>query len=136
SRHGGGRGSFPTFIRPWLRLGAARLRADERHLFIGRAPGPGGTPMLTGDRLRSLVEGGETFEVEFKGEEKGPLSDEKLVEAVVCLANGAGGTLLVGVEDDGRVTGARARHKTSTDPRRVEALLSNKTRPSVGARAE
>jgi hypothetical protein len=31
-----------------------------------------------------------------------------LVEAVVCLANGTGGVLLVGVEDDGTVSGARA----------------------------
>lgn len=48
----------------------------------------------------------------------------------MCQANGRGGILLVGVEDDGRVTGARARHGSYTDPRRLEALVANQTVPS------
>ncbi|MEW6229868.1 MAG: ATP-binding protein, partial [Bacillota bacterium] len=62
---------------------------------------------MTPERLRRLIEGGETLEVEFKGEERHPLSDHELVEATVCLANRPGqatGWLLVGVEDDGRIT--------------------------------
>ena len=31
--------------------------------------------------------GGETLVLEFKGEEKAPLNDREMVEAVVCLAN-------------------------------------------------
>ncbi len=62
--------------------------------------------MISDESLRALVAGGERFDVEFKGEERKPLDDRELVEAVACLANGAGGTLLVGVEDDVRVTGA------------------------------
>ena len=89
--------------------------------------------MLLADEIRNLIEGGETFTVEFKGEANGPLTDGKLVEHVACLANGAGGTLLIGVEDDGSVTGARPRHGSLTDPRRVEALISNRTVPSVAA---
>ncbi len=34
------------------------------------------------------------------------------IETVVCLANGQGGTLLVGVEDDGTVTGLHPGHRT------------------------
>ncbi|MGH3260897.1 MAG: AlbA family DNA-binding domain-containing protein [Trebonia sp.] len=30
----------------------------------------------------------------------------------MCLANGNGGMLLVGIEDDGTVTGARPRHES------------------------
>ena len=95
---------------------------------------------MTPGRLRELIEQGETLTVEFKGEERGPLSDRDLVEAAVCLSNRGGnepGWILVGVEDDGRVTGARARHETGlTDPRRVQALVANRTRPSVTCRVD
>ena len=80
--------------------------------------------------LRRLLTEGETFTIEFKG---GSINDSELVEAVACLANGSGGTLLVGV-DDGAVVGATPRHGSKTDPRRVEALVANKTEPAVLAR--
>jgi ATP-dependent DNA helicase RecG len=89
--------------------------------------------------LRRLIKAGETVAVEFKGEEREALSDGALVEAVVCLANrpdGDAGWLLVGVEDDGRITGARHRHGGATDPHRVHALVSNRTRPSLSVRVE
>jgi len=89
-------------------------------------------------RLRNLVAGGESMLVEFKGEAGRPLSDNELVEAVVCLANrdhGDEGWLLVGVEDDGTISGARPRHGSSTDPDRVVALIANRTRPSLSVRA-
>jgi len=94
---------------------------------------------VTPEALRPLIAGGETLAVEFKGEEARPLSDGELVEAVVCLANRPGGTsgwVLVGVEDDGRITGARSRHQDRTDPLRVQALIANRTRPSISVRAE
>lgn len=87
--------------------------------------------MLTDAAVLALIDQGETYTTEFKGEEREPLSDSVLVENVVCLANGRGGVLLVGVEDDGRVTGARPRHGVQTDARRVEAVVANKTVPSV-----
>lgn len=82
--------------------------------------------------LASLIAAGETLTVEFKSD----VNDTELVETVVCLANGQGGTILVGVHDDGRVVGARPRHGATTDPRRVEALVSNATRPALGVQAE
>jgi ATP-dependent DNA helicase RecG len=93
---------------------------------------------MTPEKLQQMIDGGETVIVEFKGEERRPLSDNDLVEAVVCLANQADDDpawLLVGVEDDGRVTGARPRHEAGNiDPRRVQALIANRTRPSVTCR--
>ncbi|WP_419842068.1 ATP-binding protein [Candidatus Poriferisodalis sp.] len=80
------------------------------------------------DALRSLLVEGETFTVEFKD---GSINDSELVEAVACLANGSGGTLLVGVSNNGTVAGAPPRHGTRTDPRRVEALIASKTEPAV-----
>ena len=73
--------------------------------------------------------------MEFKGEERAPLSDHDLVEAVVCLANrpsSQAAWLLIGVEDDGRITGARPRHEAGrTDTARLAAMISSRTRPSL-----
>ena len=94
---------------------------------------------MTPDELRELISGGEKFHVEFKGEEREQLHDESLVEAVVCLSNRPGlepAWLLIGVEKDGRVTGARPRHGRTTDPRRIQALIANRTRPSVTCRVQ
>jgi len=94
---------------------------------------------VTPEHLRELIASAETIDVEFKGEEARALSDGDLVEAVVCLANRSGnapGWLLVGVEDDGRVTGARPRHADRTDPLRLQALIAHRTRPSLSARVE
>lgn len=94
---------------------------------------------MTPDALRTLIGSGETLAVEFKGEERAPLNDRDLVETIVCLANRTGtepARLLIGVEDDGRITGARPRHGEATDPARVAALLANRTRPSITVQAE
>lgn len=85
------------------------------------------------ERVEAVVAGGESLTVEFKGESRAPLNDRALVEAAVCLANGHGGVLLVGVEDDGSVTGARPRHDSLTVPERVQALIANRTIPPVAA---
>ncbi|KPM50206.1 AAA family ATPase [Frankia sp. CcI49] len=81
--------------------------------------------------VRAAVEGGETLTVEFKGERRRALDDREIVEAVVCLANGRGGLLLIGVEDSGAVTGARSRHGGATDPFRLQAMIAASTQPPV-----
>ncbi len=77
--------------------------------------------------LRALVSGGESYTVEFKRE----VNDDELAEAAVCLANGDGGWLLIGVANDGTIVGASPRHGDSTQIPRVEALVANKTSPSL-----
>jgi len=93
---------------------------------------------MTPDALRNLIAAGESLDIEFKGEERGPISDDDLVDSVVCLANRSSdqpGWLLIGVEDDGRPIGARPRHESGrTDPVRLAALIANRTRPSFTAR--
>jgi ATP-dependent DNA helicase RecG len=89
---------------------------------------------MTAKQLRRIIAGGETLDVEFKGEKRSALNDRELVEAVVCLANRtavAPGWLLVGVEDNGTVTGARPRHDATTDLDRVAALVAARTRPAL-----
>ena len=51
---------------------------------------------------RALIAGGETFTTEFK---RSDISAKDLTKAVACLANGEGGVLLIGVDDDGTVVG-------------------------------
>ena len=85
--------------------------------------------MLTDDELRRLLSRGEQFTTEFLPETDAPLADDQLVDAVVCLANGHGGVVLVGVTDDGRPTGAHSRHGTYTDPHRVALMISARTVP-------
>lgn len=92
---------------------------------------------MTPERVRELVDAGESIDVEFKGERSGALNDSDLLDAVVCLANRPGpnwGVLLVGVEDDGTPSGARPRHGPLTDPARVQAYLANNTVPSQACR--
>lgn len=89
---------------------------------------------MTPDRLREIIAGGESLDVEFKGERRGQVSDRDLVEAIVCLSNRPGdqpGYLLIGVEDDGSTTGARTR-----DPLQLQGLVASRTRPSVSCRVQ
>ena len=93
------------------------------------------------DALAALIAGGETLAVEFTSERRGSLPDRDLVEIVACMANrdddGPDGWVLLGVEDDGVVTGARPRHQAAgTDVLRVQALVSNRTRPALAVNAE
>lgn len=82
--------------------------------------------------LRDTLKMGETLTVEFKSDRK-PLPDRELVAAIVALANTEGGTLFLGVEDDGTVTGAHRNHQDSAG---LAALIANKTNPSIALRAD
>ena len=86
--------------------------------------------IVTADEVRAWVAGGESLVVEFKSELRERLNDTDLVEAAACMANARGGVLLIGVEDDGAITGAQPRHGSYTDVRRVEGLVGNWTVPN------
>ena len=88
---------------------------------------------MTEQELRDLIAAGETLTIEFKSDQ-GPLSDAALLGTVVCLANGQGGTLLIGVEDNGRVTGLHPRHRTH--PAALAAFVANRTVPPATVEAE
>lgn len=88
-------------------------------------------------RVRELIAGGETMTVEFKGEGTKPLSETEIVETVVCLANLPAAydaaVLLIGVENDGRVTGARPwpRNREGIDAERLQASIFANTEPAL-----
>lgn len=74
----------------------------------------------------------ETLTIEFKSDLK-KLPDTDLIDAVIGMANTDGGTLYLGVEDDGTITGVHPHH---ADEIGVVALIANKTVPAVSVRAE
>ena len=74
----------------------------------------------------------ESLSVEFKSDKK-CLSNSILLDAVVGLANTDGGTLYLGVEDDGEITGL---HRSHMDVLPVMAFVANNTVPSVSVRTE
>ncbi|MGC8731333.1 MAG: ATP-binding protein [Halothiobacillaceae bacterium] len=69
----------------------------------------------------------ESLTVEFKSDRK-RLSDNELVEAIVCLANAEGGALWLGVEDGGTPTGLHAEHRLLDG---LPGLVAARTSPSV-----
>jgi ATP-dependent DNA helicase RecG len=75
----------------------------------------------------------ETLEVEFKSD-RDPLNDDDLIEALICLANAQGGTLYLGVENDGAVTGLHT--SRPADISGLAALVANRTAPSLQIHAE
>lgn len=80
--------------------------------------------------LRKITSQGETLTVEFKrAQSRKDLNDTDIVEAVVGLANGKGGQLFIGVEDDGTITGTapRGRSGERLTPHLLAAMILNKT---------
>jgi len=77
---------------------------------------------LTESQLRRLVSKGEQEQIEFKGRNT---STEELVATVVCFANGDGGLILWGVEQDGGIRGVRLK-----DPTSVRKTIYHSTAPS------
>jgi ATP-dependent DNA helicase RecG len=72
----------------------------------------------------------ESYTVEFKSDRK-RLSDDELVEAVVCLANSEGGEIYLGVENDGIVSGLHHTHQNISG---LTAVIANKTIPPLTVR--
>ncbi|MCY4344909.1 MAG: putative DNA binding domain-containing protein [Gammaproteobacteria bacterium] len=62
---------------------------------------------MTESELKQLIDAGEGAQVEFKRDGVRP---EQLAKEIVALANMNGGRILLGVEDDGAVSGVRRRN--------------------------
>ena len=76
--------------------------------------------------------GKETSSLEFKSDLK-RLPDDDLLDAVVALANSDGGTVYLGVEDNGTPTGIDKVHQDAVG---LSAMIANRTVPPVSARAQ
>ena len=72
----------------------------------------------------------ESLTVEFKSDRK-CLGDNEIVEAIVGIANTEGGTLYLGIEDNGVVTGLHVNHLNVVA---MGAVVANRTVPSLPVR--
>jgi hypothetical protein len=98
-----------------------------------------------GDDLRALISRGESANLEFKSSFRWDLKENKVnrvLEGVVLKTlagymNGHGGTLLIGVADDGRVTGLEHDYPTLKRPDRdgFEQVLMTAIATKLGADA-
>lgn len=81
--------------------------------------------MLSTEKIREIIEKGETGQVEFKSEKEKNIDFAKEIAA---FANGSGGCLLVGVEDDGTVSGVNNPLKFEE---KIYNICSDSIRPVV-----
>lgn len=92
---------------------------------------------VTEPELRALIAGGETLTTEFKGDAARRLTDDEIYETIVGLANAQGGTLLIGIEDDGTISGLHPdRLVRPPDPLLLQAAIFNHTAPPINTRVE
>jgi predicted HTH transcriptional regulator len=69
--------------------------------------------MTSIDTILEWIGSGEALQIEFKSDLK-KLPYVEIAEEIVALANSNGGVLLLGVEDDGRLTGLHGSRKITT----------------------
>ena len=82
--------------------------------------------------MERIIPTNESLTVEFKSDLK-KYPDSDIFDAVVAFANTEGGSLFLGVEDDGEITGVHESHK---NPITLSAYIANNTVPPVSIRAE
>ncbi len=88
---------------------------------------------MNADRLKGIIALGEAVDREFKSDRR-KISDAEIYEEVVAMANADGGVLLIGVENDGTISGAQPRHEETTDPIRLQSAIFNNTSPNINTR--
>lgn len=86
--------------------------------------------MLKNEQLEEIISKGESLNTEFKSDRR-KFSDKEIFEEVVALANTEGGLLLIGIEDNGTVTGAQNRHGTTINVSKLRSAIFNNTVPTI-----
>ena len=72
------------------------------------------------NELKSLIEGGESENLEFK---RKIASDEKIARSLVGFANCSGGRIMIGVDDDGTIVGIESEKIDLDDIKRISENL-------------
>jgi predicted HTH transcriptional regulator len=75
--------------------------------------------------IKRLIKAGENEAIEFKKKANFP---EKIVKEIVAFANTTGGNLLIGVEDDGKITGTKT---VEEDLFVLENAIANFCKPKI-----
>lgn len=81
--------------------------------------------MMALDEIKRLISGGESSRVEYKSER---VKNADLAKGITAFANGNGGYLLIGIEDDGTISGVGNPAKLEE---RMYNVCSDSTRPVV-----
>ncbi|MBR8829548.1 MAG: putative DNA binding domain-containing protein [Gomphosphaeria aponina SAG 52.96 = DSM 107014] len=77
------------------------------------------------DRILDLIKSGENSRVEFKS---GEFRNESLAKEIVAFANMKGGTILVGIEDNGEISGVKNVHLLME---KIISICRNNIQPSL-----
>ncbi|WP_394281762.1 RNA-binding domain-containing protein [Corynebacterium sp.] len=87
---------------------------------------------MSNAEIRELIAGGQTLTTAFARRSSPAYINERgVIEQLTCLANGEGGTLLIGVNQDGTVTGCYPFHSDETSPALLASTISRYTSPPL-----
>lgn len=82
--------------------------------------------------IRDLIAGGQSLNTAFSRRSSPAYINERgVIEQLTCLANGDGGTLLIGVNQDGTISGCYPFHSDTTDPVLLASTIRRYTSPPL-----
>ncbi|MFM5897615.1 MAG: helix-turn-helix domain-containing protein [Dolichospermum sp.] len=80
---------------------------------------------MSEEQILNLIKSGENSRVEFKSEQ---FRNESLAKEIVAFANMKGGKILVGIEDNGEITGVKNPHLLME---KIILICRNNIQPSL-----
>lgn len=84
------------------------------------------------DEIKQLIKQGESLSIAFARRiSSAYINERRVIEIMACLANAEGGTLLIGVDSDGNVSGCYPFHGDHTDPAQLAAAIFRQTSPGL-----
>ncbi len=81
---------------------------------------------MNSSTLITLIKEGENSQVEFKSE---TISNEDLAIVMIAFLNGQGGIILLGVEDDGEISGIQAALDQKLNA--ISQIAQNRVKPAI-----
>ncbi|QYH19006.1 ATP-binding protein [Corynebacterium aquatimens] len=87
---------------------------------------------MDGMDIRAMITAGEGLTVAFARRVSAAyINERRVIEIMACLANAEGGTLLIGVDHDGTVSGCHPFHGDRTDPALLASAVYRHTYPGL-----
>lgn len=92
---------------------------------------------MRADEIAELIAQGEGLDVAFARRVSAAyINERRVIETMACLANSRGGTLLIGVDSDGTVSGCHPFHGDTTDPATLAATIFRNTSPGLAVEVQ
>ncbi|WP_156802620.1 RNA-binding domain-containing protein [Corynebacterium lubricantis] len=87
---------------------------------------------MRSDEMLDTIRRGQGISIAFARRTSSAYINERgVIELLACMANGEGGTLFIGVNQNGSISGCYPFHGDSTSPRELEATIRQYTSPSL-----